>query len=340
MALLGVFVENAQHFFKPTYRELVARPGAGLADHAALWLIQIAFENKIYALFALLFGYGIALQMARTGPRFVALHLWRMAILFLIGVSHLSLLWSGDILATYALLGVLLLPFRARATRMLVGAAGVALAAPTLALAAITAAAPALATGAIASARVAAAVVEFGYPVRQALFAFAMFLLGLAAARARGRADDPVPALRRRLPVLFAVGLAGSFAFVALVDLSGASSVSWTAVLAEAFVAIAGPALALAYAGWVLRAFERPRWQRALAPFAAAGRLSLTNYLMQSLIGIALLSRLGEIHLPAGIALTCGLFSLQVAASRAWLARFRFGPAEWVWRALSYGRLP
>ena len=53
VALLGVFVENAQHFFSPTYRELVARPGAGLADHAALWLIQIAFENKIYALFAL-----------------------------------------------------------------------------------------------------------------------------------------------------------------------------------------------------------------------------------------------------------------------------------------------
>ena len=173
-----------------------------------------------------------------------------MAILFLIGVFHLTLLWSGDILATYALLGVLLLPFSARATRVLVRTAGVALAAPTLALAAITAAAPALATGAIANARAAAAVVEFGYPVRQALFAFAMFLLGLAAARARGQPDDPLPALRRRLPVLLAVGLAGSFAFVALVDLSGASIVSWTAVLAEACVAIpAGPALALAYAG-------------------------------------------------------------------------------------------
>ena len=59
---------------------------------------------------------------------------------------------------------------------------------------------------------------------------------------------------------------------------------------------------------------------------------------MQSLIGVVLLSRLGEIHLPAGIALSCS-FALQVAASRAWL-RFRFGPAEWAWRALSYGRLP
>jgi uncharacterized protein len=61
---------------------------------------------------------------------------------------------------------------------------------------------------------------------------------------------------------------------------------------------------------------------------------------MQSLIGVALLSRLGEIPPPLGIALTCGLYGLQVAASVAWLARFRFGPAEWVWRALSYGKLP
>ena len=68
-ALLGVLVENAQHFFSPSYRELVALPGARLADQAAVWLIEVACENKVYALFALLFGYGIALQMARTGAK-------------------------------------------------------------------------------------------------------------------------------------------------------------------------------------------------------------------------------------------------------------------------------
>ena len=190
-----------------------------------------------------------------------------------------------------------------------------------------------------ASARVAADVVAFGYPLRQALFAFAMFLLGLAAARARGRRT-----IRCRrcgaAPVLIAVGSVASLAHVALVDLSGASSVSWTAVSAEALVALAGPALALGYAAALLRALERPRWQRALRPLAAAGRLSLTNYLMQSMIGVLLLSRLGEVPPPLGVALSCAIYALQVAASVAWLARFRFGPAEWAWRALSYGRLP
>jgi uncharacterized protein len=328
--LLGVFVENAQHFVVPPYAELVARSGAGAGDHAALWLIQVACENKVYALFALLFGYGIALQMARSGPRFVGLHLWRMGILFLIGVFHQAYLWPGDILATYALLGVLLLVFRARSTRALAWAAALALATPTLALAVVIA----------ADAGAAATVAEIRYPARQALFAFAMFLLGLAAGRTRGEAGDLVRVLRQHLPLLLASGVVGSLAYVRLVDFSGASAVSWTAVLAEALIAVAGPALALAYAALVLRALERPRWRRALAPLAPAGRLSLTNYLAQSLIGVLVLARLGVIRPPAGIAIACAVYALQVVASGWWLAYFRFGPVEWLWRALSYGRIP
>jgi uncharacterized protein len=257
-----------------------------------------------------------------------------MGILLLIGVFHQIYLWSGDILATYAVLGVLLLPFRRLPTRTLARAAALALAVPTLGLGAL------MAAGAGASARAAEAVLEAGYPARQACFAFAMFLLGLAAGRARGESGDPSRALEPRLPALLAVGIAGSIAYVALVDRSGAAVLSWAAVLAEALIAVAAPALALGYAALLLRLFARPRWRRALAPLAAAGRLSLTNYLTQSLIGAFVLSHLGVVHPPLGIAISCGVFGLQVLASRWWLARFRFGPAEWLWRALSYGKLP
>ncbi|HEY8152640.1 MAG TPA: DUF418 domain-containing protein [Myxococcota bacterium] len=308
---------------------MAARPAAGFEDHAALWLIQVFCEHKVYALFALLFGYGIALQMRRTGPGFVALHLWRMAILFLIGLFHQAFLWSGDILSTYAMLGVLLVLFRARSTRALERAAALVLATPTLALAAVTAAGAA-APGILA---------ELRYPARQSLFAFAMFLLGLAAGRARGGEGDPLRALRRHLLLLAALGVAGSLAYVALVDRSGAAVGSWSAVLAEGLIALAAPALALAYAGGLLALLGRPRWQRALAPLAAAGRLSLTNYLMQSLIGVCVLAQLGAIQPPVGIAISCAVYALQVLASGWWLAYFRFGPVEWLWRALSYGRL-
>jgi uncharacterized protein len=137
-----------------------------------------------------------------------------------------------------------------------------------------------------------------------------------------------------------AIGFAGSLAHVAVVDLAAVSSVSWAAVAAEALVGLGGPLLALAYARFGLLALEHPRARRARAPLAAAGRLSLTHYLLQSLIGVALLGRLGVIHPPAGIALACAIYALQVGASRLWLARFRFGPVEWLWRAASYGSLP
>ena len=269
--------------------------------------------------------------MARTGARFTALHLWRMAILFLIGLFHQTCLWSGDILATYAVLGVLLLPFRRLPARTLVRAAALVLAVPPLGLAALLAA---------DAGRAAESVLAAGYPARQALFAFAMFLLGMAAGRGRGQAGDPARAIERRLPALLAIGLAGSVAYVALMGHSVAADVSWTAVLAEALIAVAAPALALGYAALLLRLFAQPRWRRALSPLAAAGRLSLTNYLTQSAIGAFLLSRLGVIHPPLGIVLSCAVFALQVLASRWWLAYFRFGPAEWLWRALSYGKLP
>jgi uncharacterized protein len=255
-----------------------------------------------------------------------------MGILFLIGLFHQTYLWSGDILATYALLGVLLLPFRSRSQRTLERAAWIALATPTLALAALAASGAGATTAEMAAAG--------GYPARQSLFAFAMFLLGFAAGRARGETGDPVPALPRLAPLLLAIGAAGSIAYVAWVEYAGAPVLSWTAVLAEALVAVAGPALALGYAALLLRGLSRPRWKRWLAPLAAAGRLSLTHYLLQSLIGVLLLARLGEIHPPLGIAIASAVFALQVAASRWWLARFRFGPVEWLWRALSYGRLP
>ena len=128
--------------------------------------------------------------MARVGSRATALHLWRMGILFLIGLFHQTYLWSGDILATYAVLGVLLLLFRARSTRVL-ERAPLARAGDADARARRRHRLGVLARSRAPRRALAATVVELGYPARQALFAFAMFLLGLAAGRARGRGRRP-----------------------------------------------------------------------------------------------------------------------------------------------------
>jgi uncharacterized protein len=71
--------------------------------------------------------------------------------------------------------------------------------------------------------------------------------------------------------------------------------------------------------------------------------MALTNYLAQSVVlsllfygyGLGLYGRLGS---AAGAGIGLALYAGQVAFSCAWLRRYRFGPVEWVWRSLTYGR--
>jgi len=94
-------------------------------------------------------------------------------------------------------------------------------------------------------------------------------------------------------------------------------------------------------------AFHTARGRRILAPFADVGRMALTNYLTQGLVialvlfgvgpGLALAGRIGTSALTAIVVL---VFGMQVLVSRWWLRHYRFGPVEWVWRALTYGRRP
>jgi len=101
--------------------------------------------------------------------------------------------------------------------------------------------------------------------------------------------------------------------------------------------------LALAYAAALLLWLRGPRARPLAAPIAAAGQMALTNYLAQSIClslifygyGLGLSARLGSA--PAAL-LGLALYAVQLAVSGAWLRRYRFGPVEWLWRSLTYGR--
>ena len=336
-ALFGVLLENLQHFTHPTYVELIASGAATSLDRLGLGAIRMFCDNKVYLLFAFLFGYGIALQMlrdSRNGASFVALQLWRMACLLLIGLANV-LMWTGDILTTYAVLGCLLLPLRHRSDAALVRTAACLLVAPGLAVAGVAAAAHALPWS---RPDVGAVVAGLVYPIRQSCFAFATFALGLAAGRRRLLSSEAsCERAARALPLAVGVGLAGNLAF-AVIEADAPPPLSWEAVAREATLAVAAPALAFAIALYVLH------WARARAgaglrgPLAAVGRTTLSNYLLQSAIGTGIVARLGPVHPPGGLLLTLVVFGAQLAASALWLARFRFGPVEWLWRSVAYGR--
>lgn len=93
--------------------------------------------------------------------------------------------------------------------------------------------------------------------------------------------------------------------------------------------------------------FHSPRFRVVAAAFAPVGRMALTNYLLQGVfIGMVLYGFHGGLALAGQIApktvlpLCLGFFALQMLASTWWLARYRFGPMEWLWRTLTYSERP
>jgi uncharacterized protein len=102
--------------------------------------------------------------------------------------------------------------------------------------------------------------------------------------------------------------------------------------------------MALSYVCGIVLLFRLPAWRRRLQLFAPVGRMALSNYLGQSVIGIFLfysigLGWYGRVGPTFSFGLALMVFAAQAAASGWWLQRFRFGPAEWAWRSLTYGRI-
>ncbi len=89
---------------------------------------------------------------------------------------------------------------------------------------------------------------------------------------------------------------------------------------------------------------QRETWKRRLAPLGAVGRMPLTNYLLHTVIHAAIffgvgLGLYGKVSPVATVGVTFLMYASMILLSVWWMKRFRFGPAEWLWRTLSYGKL-
>jgi uncharacterized protein len=170
----------------------------------------------------------------------------------------------------------------------------------------------------------------------------ALFLIGLNLGKQEFFRDVParLPRVRGALPWIAALGLIGNGIYAAAQSLSPFSPARFLSV---ALWVVAAPALALAYVSVILLLWQRPVWKRLLRLLAPVGRMALTNYLLQSLVCTTLFysygfGLYGKVSPSVGLVLTVVIFLLQIPLSVWWLNRFRFGPMEWVWRSLTYGK--
>jgi uncharacterized protein len=186
------------------------------------------------------------------------------------------------------------------------------------------------------------------------LASFGKFLLGFWAGRSgilvratssRAGSDDlAVVRMRRGLAWGLVFGVACEGVLLADRAFPALDAESWGARVAESALWHAGVlALAASYVCGIVLLARRPDWNRTLSFLGPVGRMALTNYLGQSVICILIfygfgLGWYGRLGPTATLGIAVAVFAAQACISAWWLRRYRYGPAEWAWRSLTYGR--
>ncbi len=182
---------------------------------------------------------------------------------------------------------------------------------------------------------------SLGYP-------FPILLLGLYVGRRRILQDVPAHLgfIRKVFWWGLSLGLVGNGVGVLVSQYPGPYKAPWDRswVGNLAYYQIGIPAFCFFYASAIVLLAQRPGWKLRLAPLAPVGRMALTSYLLHALIfnvvtkgyGLGFYGRMGPL---LGAALAVLIFPLLVLFSAWWMKRFQFGPMEWLWRTLTYGKL-
>jgi uncharacterized protein len=374
--IFGILLVNMPLYGWPSWgpmRAIRAQQAWGPVDDAASWFLWLFAEDKFYPLLSFLFGLGFSIQlgrMAAPAADFLSVYRRRLLALLLIGLVHGLLVWPGDILTTYALVGFLLLPFRACNQKATFAFAIIFLLLPIVVFPIQLDVHRRLFSYIVASdadykVLFSEAVRVFSHGTfaeitleRARAFSFnlsgpismlqilGLFLFGLYAGLRRffQNLQSYLSFFRRARWWALGLAIVGMMVRAGVLNLPQVIGQYFNAFASEVLETAGSLALSFFYASAIILVAQRPAWKTRLAPLAAVGRTALSNYLFQSLIcttifysyGLGLFGRVG----PAwGLALTIAIYSIQVLVSVCWLRHFRFGPMEWVWRSLTYGRL-
>ncbi|MEV6138251.1 DUF418 domain-containing protein [Nocardia sp. NPDC051990] len=330
--------------------ELMSNP-AGFADGPVITLLQALFHNKFYVLFSFLFGYSLTMQFRsaeRAGVSARARTVRRCLALMAIGLAHAIFFFTGDVLFGYGAVGLTLLALSRIRPRTALWLAGVmyGIGAVGIALVGILGGEQ---TGDPDETARTLGIVRAGWGTaaewRWELFVdrlpffllfglfnvLPLFLIGFAAGKVRlsENPDRYLPVLPRIQAIGFTVGL----------PISALAAITHWLPL-RTLTPLADPLLAAAYAATLLRIIRRR--PEVAEVFAPAGKIAATTYITQSLVtaflftgyGFALAGRLGDWTV---MAIAVAIYAAQLAAARLWTRHYRYGPIEWVLRAVTYG---
>ena len=383
-ALLGILLLNILAFALPSrayFDPTVDGATAGL-DFGIFVTVELFAEGVMRALFSMLFGAGVVLLAVGERARSAGVYYRRQLLLLAIGLADaLLLLWAGDILIIYALAGMVLYFLRNWSPAALLATAGLVFAYlltmygglflllwlpqvsddPALLAASQdvrasfepNAAAVALERlkfeGSYAEAFVAnaAGLLAFYIPgVALVLFwdALACMLLGMALFKSgilQGRRSVRFYTL---LAIWgFGIGLAVN-AFEVVMKATSDYDLKWVTGGTVPTNDIGRVAMALGFMALVIIVCLKGPLARIRFGLAAAGRMALSNYILQSVFGLVLfhgftLALWNDLARHQLYLIVFAQWAVMIALSVWWLGRYRFGPLEWLWRSLTYGKM-
>lgn len=358
-AIFGIFMVNVPAFNAPYFlyggEDTFWTSGI---DQSIQVIIDIFFQASFYTLFSFLFGFGIQIiveNIARREQAVNKLIFRRLIILISFGLIHAFLIWHGDILLTYGIIGMLLFLFFKRSDRTLLAWAISLLTIPTLLytlilypfrdrlggynLAAIEEAVKRYGSGSLSDIW-AQNLQDWSYSsgvftyVILACNLLPLFLFGMVTARKKWLHDVEANQL-----FLHKVWLVSLVLFVGIkAGLYIWGNPVWLSMIQDT---IGGSASAIFYLTTITLAYQRALWQKVLKPLTYVGRMSLSNYIFQSIVCFFLFYSIGfglygNIKPLGSIGIVCAVYLVQILLSSIYLKRYRFGPIEWVWRRLMY----
>lgn len=373
IAVLGILMVNVQAFAMvwPAYQNPTAHMDFTGINQTAWFFQHVFFEMKFITLFSALFGAGIILMTGDGPDSSTKVHYRRMLWLLAFGLVHAYALWFGDILVTYALAGMIVVLFRRMSVGKLVfwglfwtaltglfmvgsmaalmflpegmGAEDINMAMSPQQLADHVAAYQAgwlesrSYNAVIAVAGQLSTILYAGRIIGVMFLGMALFKCGFLLAR-WSVAQYLISAL---------IGLAIGVPLVWFgADHALANNFALEEMWLHTATNYAGSLLmAFGYASVVMLICKAPVLSLLRAPFRAAGRMAFTNYLTQSIVMVFIfvgtpgLGLFGTMERIDQVQLVLAVWVVQLIVSVLWLQVFRYGPFEWLWRALTYGKL-
>lgn len=378
-ALLGIFIMNMPAFNTSLFLGFDAGMWPHWWDRGTETVREVIFSGKFNSMFSMLFAVGFTIQLerlqAREPQRATRIYLRRLFWLFVFGAVHACIFWAGDVLHIYAVLGLLLLALRPVPDRAIVALIVGCLLYPAIIgvmkMAILSQddiqAAILVSQNAIAADNAAfghgtfldtvrrsteAMRIFYEYPLRLGMLSgyvqfFTTVLFGLLLGRHRFFHD-----VRAHLPLVrgvqwwaLGIGLVCGIGFqIWSQNVVNPMEPTMWRILAGLGYVVCRVTIMIFYVATIIRAMCNERWRRRLAPITLTGRMPLSNYLLQTLIGVLLFYNWGfglwgkvgpALDLVLAVAI---FFVVQVPLSRWWLSRFSTGPMEYLWRVLTYGR--